>query len=133
MGSVTLYVVTRTMQGQPELLKQNGVVVDPDVPNKYYFVHKGSGFSEAMFFREAIDTLVSHLEGKRTAKGENENNGIILLFRGYEELAVIVRAFEWAGHHDVMLGKVIQYYNQCWILDSKVRDWQAGQYGKGII
>ena len=106
MESLTLYLVTKTMQGHPELLKQNGFVIDPDLPNKYYFVQKGLGCSDAMFFREAIDKMVEYLEAKRNAKGENQNNGLILLFRGYEELAVLVRSLEWAGHHDVLLGKV---------------------------
>ena len=106
MESLTLYLVTKTMQGHPNLLKQNGFVIDPDFPNKYYFVQKGLGCSDAMFFREAIDKMVEYLEGKRNAKGENQNNGVILLFRGYEELAVMVRSLEWAGHHDVLLGKV---------------------------
>ena len=110
MGSLILHLVTKTMQGHPNLLKQNGFVIDPDVPNKYYFVQKGQGFSEAISFREAIDSMVNYLEGKRNAQGENENNGIILLFRGYEELAVIVRGLEWAGHHDVLLGKVLEEY-----------------------
>ena len=106
MGNLSLHIVTRTMQGHPDLLKENNFVIDPDFPNKVYYVQKGSGFSEASSFRDAIDSMVSYLEGKRTAKGENENNGIILLFRGFEELAIIVRALEWAGHHDILLGKV---------------------------
>ena len=97
MGNLTLNIVTKTMQGHPDLLKENGFVIDPDVSNKYYFVQKGCGFSEALYFREAIDTMVNYLEGKRNATGENENNGIILLFRGFEELAVIARSLEWAG------------------------------------
>ena len=107
MGSLSLHIVTKTMQGHPDLLKENSFVIDPDFSNKFYFVHKGSGFSEAMTFRDAIDTMVNYLEGKRMAKGENENNGIILLFRGFEELGVIVRALEWAGHHDILLGKIL--------------------------
>ena len=111
MESLTLYLVTKTMQGHPDLLKHNGFVIDPDVPSKYYFVQKGFGFSEALFFREAIDKMVDYLKGKRNAKGENENNGIILMFRGYEELAVIFRSMEWAGHHDALLGKVLEWNN----------------------
>ena len=40
MGNLTLHLVTKTMQGHPDLLKGNGFVIDPDVPNKYYFVSK---------------------------------------------------------------------------------------------
>ena len=96
------------MQGHPNLLKENNFVVDPDYSNKFYYVQKGSGFSEAMTFRDAIDSMVNYLEGKRCAKGENENNGVILLFRGFEELAIIVRALEWAGHNDILLGNILK-------------------------
>merc|ERR1719414_969469 len=106
MGSLSLYIVTKTMQGHPDLLKENNFVIDPDYSNKFYVVQKGAGFSEALTFRDAIDRMVNYLEGKRSAKGENENNGIILLFRGLEELAIIVRALEWAGHHDILLDVV---------------------------
>ena len=111
MGSLSLYIVTKTMQGHPDLLKENNFVIDPDYSNKFYVVQKGAGFSEALTFRDAIDRMVNYLEGKRSAKGENENNGIILLFRGIEELAIIVRALEWAGHHDILLGKILKPNN----------------------
>ena len=108
MGSLSLHIVTKTMQGHPNMLKENNFVVDPDYSNKFYYVQKGSGFSEAMTFRDAIDSMVNYLEGKRCAKGENENNGVILLFRGFEELAIIVRALEWAGHNDILLGNILK-------------------------
>ena len=54
MGELTLHLVTKTMQGHKELLEQNGFVIDPDYPNKYYVVKKGFRCSEAMYFREAM-------------------------------------------------------------------------------
>ena len=54
-----------------------------------------------------MDKLAEFLEAKRNSStSENQNNGLVLLFRGDEELSVLLSAWQATGHNDLMLDTV---------------------------
>lgn len=105
MGSLTLYVVTDGLQSQPAMLENLGFVANPD-RKEFYYVQVGVGCVRALTLPRAIEKLAEFLDEKRNAANENRNNGLLLLFRGEEELVTLVQALENTGHKELMLDTV---------------------------
>ena len=53
-----------------------------------------------------MDKLSKFLDEKRHSASENQNNGLVLLFRGEEELSVLLSAWQETGHNDLLLDTV---------------------------
>jgi hypothetical protein len=45
-------------------------------------------------------------EKRQSSTSENQNNGLVLLFRGEEELSVMLAAWQATGYNDLMLDTV---------------------------
>jgi hypothetical protein len=57
--------------------------------------------------QKGLEKFSEFLEEKRNSStSENQNNGLVLLFRGEEELSVMLAAWQATGHNDLMLDTV---------------------------
>ena len=88
-----------------DVLEHLNFVANPD-RHEFYFVQVGIGCVRAEWKEKAMDKLSKFLDEKRHSASENQNNGLVLLFRGEEELSVLLSAWQETGHNDLLLDTV---------------------------
>ena len=125
ISDLSLYVVNRELSQQKDLLNQFNFVLNPD-KHKYFYVQTGSGCCEASSLKFSMKKLTSFLQQMRSSSGENQNNGLLLVFRGDEEIAMMVNLLEMTSS-DALLQDVVKGFGS---IQSLVNDKEDVAYGR---
>lgn len=89
-----------------DTLEHLNFVSNPD-RHEFYYVQVGIGCVRAEWKQKGMEKLAKFLEEKRNSStSENQNNGLVLLFRGEEEMSVLLSALQTTGHNDLLLDTV---------------------------